>query len=739
MRMQGRPVRIADIRRHLDAAGPACGDGDRFHLLAYIRWLAQTVAGTQPTGGEYLSARHRIAERSRLQTRAGQDIYPIPDVVNWERRSLCATSFRLFAETYFHDVFHHPWAPMHLRTIEAIERAVLDGGLFACALPRGGGKTALMRVAALWVALFGYHPFICLIGASQTRALGLLAPLRLAVLRNRLLTGDFPEAFYALTALENSAKRQGQQHVRGELTHVLWAPERIVFPWLSESNWPSAFKSRGLRPPACGAVIGVTSLDSHIRGQDHPRPDGTIVRPSLVFIDDPQTRESASSATQTAYRLSLLRGDVMGMAPPDRQMSAIAAVTRIYAGDLADQLLDPALSPEWTAFCSGFFVSMPTNMERWDQHGRVLMSHGPAAAKKFYSLHRAEMDEGAQVAWPEAYDRTKEGSAVEHGMVRRFRMKEVAFRAEYQNECAPESDEPTSRRLTVPEICTRGNGYPRGYVPAGAVKITGFIDVHDSVLYWMICAWEVNFKGYIIDYGTWPDQGRTDFTLDDPPMSLTRAYPGLGVEGAIHAGLTDLAKNLMARELPHGAGHAQVDRLLVDSGYQAGIVASVRRTLGSPTLTLSRGMGISATRKPMSAYRRRAGEVHGHHWFQPSVAKTAEYGHVLIDVNWWKSSVMGWLREPPGSPGALTFWGTTPSDHEALASHFLTEVGITAHALGRTVTEWRLKVGGSDNHWWDCLVGCAAAANMVGISAPGMLCPPTRSVVAPGSLKRRRP
>jgi len=43
---------------------------------------------------------------------------------------------------------------------------------------------------------------------------------------------------------------------------------------------------------------------------------GTIIRPSLVLLDDPQTRESARSADQTKKRLDLPHGDVTGMAGP---------------------------------------------------------------------------------------------------------------------------------------------------------------------------------------------------------------------------------------------------------------------------------------------------------------------------------------------------------------------------------------------------------------------------------------
>jgi len=39
---------------------------------------------------------------------------------------------------------------------------------FAFAMPRGSGKTALARCAALWAILYGYRPFVCVIDRLLT-------------------------------------------------------------------------------------------------------------------------------------------------------------------------------------------------------------------------------------------------------------------------------------------------------------------------------------------------------------------------------------------------------------------------------------------------------------------------------------------------------------------------------------------------------------------------------------------
>jgi len=60
---------------------------------------------------------------------------------------------------------------------------------------------------------------------------------------------------------------------------------------------------------------------------------------------------------------------------------------------------------------------------------------------------------------------------------------------------------------------------------------------------------------------------------------------------------------------------------------------------GGAAMVLSKGVGITAGRKPMSAYRRKPGETHGHHWYFPSIRRSGEFPHVLVDTNYWKSFV----------------------------------------------------------------------------------------------------
>ncbi|MCG3178325.1 MAG: hypothetical protein BIFFINMI_00652 [Phycisphaerae bacterium] len=714
------------LRRQMDAGAFRFGDGQHIHLVRYVRWLIGEMERPRQPKVDYLEARRRQAEKNRAATKATQDIYPVPEIENFLRRQECERSFRRFCEVYFPVAFHRAWSDDHLRVIGKIEKAVREGGLFAFAMPRGSGKTTLARCAALWAVLYGFRPFVCLIGATDERAKELLIPIKKHVLENPLLLADFAEAIYPLRSLENSSKRQLQQHCRGRLTHVLWGQDKLVFPTIEGEDLPAALREAAMEmSPSCGSIITTTSLDSNIRGQQHTRADGSIIRPSLVLLDDPQTRESARSSDQTRKRLELLNGDVMGMAGPGETISALCTCTVMYESDLADTLLDREKSPEWDSERTKLVHSWPKEEKMWDQYAEIRRTSGSKAATQFYAANRTKMDAGAVIAWPARVD-TKAGeiSAIQNAVNLRLRMREQ-FPAECQNE--PAQVQTSDQALTVDQVMEKVNGYKRGEVPPAATRLTMFIDVHDRLLFYAVCAWEETFTGCVIDYGTFPEQRRSIFTLSDAPRPLGREYPGAGVDGAIHAGLEQLVSAFLAREWNRAGSLMKIDRLFVDMGYKPGIVADVQRRVGGSAMMLSKGVGIRASRKPIAEYSRKPGEIIGHYWYVPNVRHTGQFAHVLVDVNYWKRFVHDGFATSTGDRGCLSVFGRPGKDnrvHELLAEHVArSEKWVEVKGPAGLVREWTPLPTRPDNHWFDCLVGCAAAASMCGVKMAGEIAP----------------
>jgi len=66
--------------------------------------------------------------------------------------------------------------------------------------------------------------------------------------------------------------------------------------------------------------------------------------------------------------------------------------------------------------------------------------------------------------------------------------------------------------------------------------------------------------------------------------------------------------------------------------------------------------------------------------------------------------------------------------HRLFAEHITAEYRVKTTGRGRTVDEWKLRPESSENHWLDCLVGCAVAASIQGIVLFG---------TGPGSAQKR--
>ena len=84
----------------------------------------------------------------------------------------------------------------------------------------------------------------------------------------------------------------------------------------------------------------------------------------------------------------------------------------------------------------------------------------------------------------------------------------------------------------------------------------------------MVAAWEDDFTGYVVDYGTFPDQKRPYFTLRDARHTLSIATKTSGLEGSIYAGLERLTADRLSREWKRDDGAMiRIERCLIDANW----------------------------------------------------------------------------------------------------------------------------------------------------------------------------
>lgn len=713
----GEVISERQLYRHRTRAGYRIGQGNRIDLFRYAAWLVDVRHGPKSDSKEpdYETLKQRARARNAALSLAGRDIGELPGVVDPNRKTKAEHDFRFFCEAYFPLTFHLAWSPDHLKVIAKIEKAMMHGGLFAMAMPRGSGKTTICECACIWAVLYGHREFVCLIGSDEGHAMDMLESIKTELDGNDLLLGDFPEVVYPIQCLDGIANRCNGQLYQGQRTHIGWTAREIVLPTIAES-------------PGSGAIIKVAGITGRIRGMKYKRADGQTVRPSLVILDDPQTDESARSLSQCATRESILAGAVLGLAGPGKKISGIMPCTVIRPDDMADRLLDRDKHPQWQGERTKMVYSFPTNEKLWEEYA-VLRADGLRAgiglesATEFYSENREAMDDGAAVAWAERFNHD-ELSAIQHAINLRLQ-NESAFYAEYQNEPLLEATADADE-LTPDQIAAKTNRMQRSAVPIGCNHLNMFIDVQGNLLYWVVAAWEDDFTGYVVDYGEFPDQKRPYFTLRDARNTLSLATKVSGLEGSIYSGLEQLTDEYLSREWQRDDGAMlRIERCLIDANWGAStdvVYQFCRQSAHAGIVVPSHGRFVGASSQPFSEYKRRPGDRVGHNWRIPNVKGKRAVRHVVYDTNYWKSFVHTRLGVAMGDRGCLSLFGDDSEQHRLFADHLSAEYRVKTEGRGRTVDEWKMRPERGDNHWFDGLVGCAVAASMQGVVLTGTDC-----------------
>ena len=667
---------------------------------------------------DYGKLKTDAAARSRLKSRSGRDIGSIAPILDLTVRRSCDRSLQAFCEQMFPARFTLAWSRDHLKVIGLMEKTVQEGGRVAVAMPRGSGKTSIAEVAALWATMTARHRFVMLIGATAPDASTMLENIQSELGTNEQLAATYPGVCGPIWALEGESRRANGQLHHGRRTAIHWGQDEIRFATIPGE-------------PASGAVIQTAGIEGRIRGRRVVLPTGESIRPTLAILDDLQTDESAWSETQCETRRRIVEGSVSGLSGPGREVAMVMPCTVIRRHDLADKMLDRTQSPERRGIRTKMIDQLPASDELWQQYAdlriRSLVEREDITlATEFYRKHQAKMDAGAAVSWPERYNRASEISALQHAMNLKLN-DEVAFSAEYQNEPI-DTDAGQEVQLSPAGIAARINKIARRAIPTEAEHLTAFVDVQGKMLYYAVIAWSERADGWVVDYGSFPDQGRRYFTLRDSKKTLARYKPGAGQEAQIYAGLIQLTDDLCGREWEREDGTPiRVSLCLVDANWGTStevVYKACRASDHAAQLMPSHGRYYGASTKPIIERTKKRGDRMGLNWFIPA-AKPGRVRHVVWDTNWWKTFAAARLATPIGDPGCMTLYGSNPDDHRMLAEHLTSEIRIQTEGRGRRVDEWKLKRAGLDNHLLDCVVGAGVAGAIRGATLGDQLTPGT--------------
>jgi hypothetical protein len=687
------------------------------------RELDRKVREAERLAGVKTSYRDRQSDILTAKRRA-ERIVMVPACADPERRARLEADDIAWLMWYFapesgcETPFTYDFTFQQREMIAAIRHAIEYGGDQSLAASRGEGKTTLFERMLLKYTLTGRIKFSVLLQATGAAAADSLEAIKWECETNDRLHADYPEVCVPVRALENTPQRAHTQLASGNrpdngqafeaaTTKFLWCGQEITFPKVPGSL-------------SAGAIIATRGLDSAIRGI---KKRGR--RPDVVGIDDPDTEETARSQEQSQKLEDRIDRTIAALGGQKRRVARVMLTTLQNRTCVSYRFTDSQAKPSWHPRRFKFLVRRPDRMDLWGRYVELRkedwrnVSAGvpTAAAHEFYVLHREEMDAGAEVANPNRYTQG-ELSALQFYFDEVARIGQEAVATEYDND--PPDVVELSEMLSASQIAAKLNGYPRGLVPSDATHVTAFIDVQQRLLYYAVCAWRQDFTGYVIEYGAWPKQDRSYFTLGDAAPAIPDVCRG-GLEAGIHAALDSLTSDICGRPWPvDGGGEQKISRCLIDANWgqsTSTVYAFVRQSLHAAVLLPTHGRGVRASQSPIMLWQKKQGEQVGLNWrVRRTTESRAPVRHGIYDTNFWKSFLHQRLYVPLGGSGCLSLFKAEPAAHRMLADHLHAEYPVSVESLGRKVSEWQVRPNHPDNHWFDCLVGCAVAASIEGCS-----------------------
>ena len=264
-----------------------------------------------------------------------------------------------WGRAYLPEHFVRPPSAMHRWLADQCGAMHLTRGVKINLLgPRGSAKSTLGALAyPLCTALEGWEPYVWIVSDTMQQARTHLDNIKRELTQNPHLQAAYPES----------------------------AGKGLV--------WRSGAIALGN-----SSVIEAFGTGQALRG----RRRGAF-RPTLIVCDDLQNDAHISSARQRDGSRAWFHATLLKAGTP--RTNVINLATALHREALAVELLD---NPGWISRVFPAIISWPANMPLWEEwetiYADVARDDYRQAARTFYDERRTEMDEGAEVLWPEEED-----------------------------------------------------------------------------------------------------------------------------------------------------------------------------------------------------------------------------------------------------------------------------------------------------------------------------------------------
>lgn len=657
--------------------------------------------------------RREYLRQWQINQRLTKNEVELPDIVNRELRLELESDLEAFFRKGFPDIFSDPFGSVQKDSIRREQAKLSTGGRNLNKLePRGYGKSTRGLLARVWAVLCGHKQLCIVTSSSATKAGQLMRLIDYAVSNNEVLLSCWPE-LWAFHALQGNPLRAIYQTFEGNKTDIKLRKQEVQFADLGDAY------------PSSRSTIFVVPFEKtrgiNLEGR----------RPDDLLMDDVQTTKDAISPAAVRKMLVFLDSDIAFLGSRKNPIDITHNGTVIQPDDFADQLCERKSFQTVRYKMVEQFSEDKEVKKLWEKYHEIRQEFDDQTedddlrakrdALTFYQNNREKMDSGSVVTWDHAYSRKTEDYEIStiqaaYNFIQDW--GEDSFQSECQNN--PTRPQLESDDLTKDHIRSKQHGCERGQVPQESELLVCDIDVQGDVLFWTVAAANSQFETFIVDYGTFPDQGRRNFRKSKLSKKLSDIYKGSDEDSRIYQGVRDFLEQQAEKVYYRNGDGAPLrfNALAVDVKWNEKVIRRAIRDAGDARVMGYNGHGIGPTKAPMSSWKARDGEKKGVHWH----LRAAKQGvrNFISDVNFWKSFCKKHFLIPIGQPGSLSVFKADNREHELYASHIKAETcqSMTDDATGRRVEIWKA-LPGEDNDWLDTTCGCLALLSYCGAECLG--------------------
>ena len=397
-------------------------------------------------------------------------------------------------KAYLPEAFPNDFGKVHYDIKDAFNYSIKTGNNSLILAPRGTGKSTEVNGLTLRALLEGIVKFPVVIpwdAKARNRALRFW---KNALCFNERLHRDYPEATAVFKESRGIALRLAALTNGDESTGAMLSVSEGII----------------VLPGGLGA-IGSATINGNPRGMFYSSIDGSIVRPSMVIIDDPQDKDVAKSAAMVRDTMDMIDSDIAGMAGPDSRMPMVMSATVLADEDVPSQYYK---NKSWRSVRVGQVITWPNGWEDenaqcrtlWEECNLTRLEHGEEAAIDMYLKHKAVMADGMTVSWDDRFDKKRGIPDALYGAIMDFFiLGERSFMAERMND--PIKEGVTVFTLKPEHITARtDNDRPPLYVPEWSRLVIAATDLNPSYAFtWGVGAFGGDQRAGVLSYGFFKD------------------------------------------------------------------------------------------------------------------------------------------------------------------------------------------------------------------------------------------